>query len=58
MLCQALVSAALCCMAFALVWQIDSLALPPWSTCTSFASDYMEVWYVIQPSLEVLVHTV
>lgn len=46
---------ALCCTVFALVWQIDSLALPPWRTCTSFASDYMEVRYVIQPSLEILV---
>jgi len=36
-------------MAFALVWQIDSLVLPPWRICTSFAADYMEVWYVIQP---------
>ena len=43
-------------VAFALVWQIHSLVLPPWRICASFAADYMEVWYVIQPSLPFLVH--
>lgn len=43
-------------MAFALVWQIGPPVLPPWSIGTYFAADYVEVWYVIQPSLQFLVH--
>lgn len=55
----------LCWMLFRAAWRwrgvgmvgpIDSLVLPPGRMCTSFPADYMEVWYVTQPSLRFLVH--
>lgn len=44
-------------VAFASVWQIRSLLLPPWRVCTPFAADYLEAWYVMQLNLQILAHT-